>query len=128
MPKTGFYPHFNKEIEIVTRVLEGEVMHQDKTGNKAIIKAGDVQRMSAGIGIVHSEHDLSDMLVHFSQIWIYPDQRSLKPSYEQKSFADVSKENRLVPVASGRRTPRHIREALKYSEDACLTVVIFCER
>lgn len=116
LPKTGFDSHFHKEMEIVTIVLDGEVTHQDNTGNKAIIKAGDVQRMSAGIGIVHSEHNLADKPVHFYQIWIYPDQRGLKPSYEQKSFADVSKQNRMVPVASG----QGFSDAVKIHADATI--------
>ncbi len=100
-PKTGFPPHFHKEMEIVTIVLDGEVTHQDSMKNKAVIKAGDVQRMSAGTGITHSEYNWGDKPVHFYQIWIYPDQNGLRPSYEQKSFSSLLKKNTLLPVVSG---------------------------
>lgn len=100
-PYTGFPTHPHEEMEIVTIVLEGEMTHQDSMGNKAVIKAGDVQRMSAGTGLTHSEFNLADVPVHFYQIWIFPDRRGLKPSYDQKSFSPESWRNRLFPVASG---------------------------
>jgi len=100
-PGTGFPTHPHQEMEIVTVVLEGEITHQDSMGNKAIIKAGDVQRMSAGRGLTHSEFNLADQPVHFYQIWIYPDVRGLTPTYDQKHFSPSSWKNRLVPVASG---------------------------
>jgi hypothetical protein len=70
-------------------------------GNKNVIKAGDVQRMSAGTGLTHSEFNLAREPVHFYQIWIYPDLAGMKPSYDQKSFSSSSWKNRLLPVASG---------------------------
>lgn len=104
-PGTGFPTHPHQEMEIVTIVLEGEITHQDSMGNKAIIQAGDVQRMSAGTGLTHSEFNLAEKPVHFYQIWIYPDVRGLKPTYDQKHFSPSSWKNRLVPVASGQGLP-----------------------
>lgn len=100
-PKTGFPTHPHEEMEIVTIVLSGEITHKDSMGNKNVIRAGDVQRMSAGTGITHSEFNLAKGPVHFYQIWIYPDLAGLKPSYDQKSFSPDSWKNRLLPVASG---------------------------
>lgn len=100
-PRTGFPTHPHEEMEIVTIVLSGEITHQDSMGNKAVIGAGDVQRMSAGTGLTHSEFNLAEEPVHFYQIWIYPDLAGLKPSYDQKSFHPASWKNRLLPLASG---------------------------
>jgi len=100
-PKTGFPTHPHEEMEIVTIVLSGEITHKDSMGNKNVIQAGDVQRMSAGTGLTHSEFNLAKGPVHFYQIWIYPDLAGLKPSYDQKSFSPDSWKNRLLPVASG---------------------------
>ena len=100
-PGTGFPTHPHEEMEIVTIVLSGQITHQDSMGNRAVIKAGDVQRMSAGTGLTHSEFNLTGDPVHFYQIWIFPDQKGLEPSYGQKSFAAESWRNTLLPVASG---------------------------
>jgi redox-sensitive bicupin YhaK (pirin superfamily) len=100
-PGTGFPTHPHEEMEIITIVLEGEMTHQDSMGNKAIIKAGDVQRMSAGTGLTHSEFNLADRPVHFYQIWIFPDASGLKPTYDQKRFEASEWRNQLLPVASG---------------------------
>ncbi len=100
-PKTGFPTHPHEEMEIVTIVLSGEMTHKDSMGNQAVIKAGDVQRMSAGTGLTHSEFNLAKEPVHFYQVWIYPDLAGLKPSYDQKSFSPEAWKNRLLPVASG---------------------------
>lgn len=104
-PQTGFGTHPHEEMEIITLILEGEVTHEDSLGNMAVIRAGDVQRMSAGTGITHSEFNLGNVPVHFHQIWIYPDTSSLAPSYDQKTFAGVNRKNRLLPVASGQGLP-----------------------
>jgi redox-sensitive bicupin YhaK (pirin superfamily) len=104
-PGAGFPTHSHREMEIITTVLSGEITHQDSIGNKTVIKAGDVQRMSAGTGIAHSEHNLGDAPVHLYQIWIHPGARGLTPSYDQKSFGSASRKNRLLPVASGRGLP-----------------------
>ncbi|HVG22039.1 MAG TPA: pirin family protein [Blastocatellia bacterium] len=103
-PGGGFPTHHHREMEIITTVLSGEITHQDSIGNKTVIKAGDVQRMTAGTGIAHSEHNLGDSPVHLYQIWIHPGVRGLTPGYDQKSFEPESRKNRLLPVASGRET------------------------
>jgi redox-sensitive bicupin YhaK (pirin superfamily) len=100
-PKTGFPTHPHEEMEIITIVLSGEITHKDSMGNKNVIKEGDVQRMSAGTGLTHSEFNLGKEPVHFYQIWIYPDLPGLRPSYDQKSFSPEAWKNRLLPLASG---------------------------
>ena len=100
-PGAGFPTHPHEEMEIITIVLEGEMTHEDSMGNKAVIQAGDVQRMSAGIGLTHSEFNLADKPVHFYQIWIYPDESGLKPTYDQRMYDSFEWKNRLLPVASG---------------------------
>lgn len=100
-PGKGFPTHPHEEMEIVTLVLEGEMTHQDSMGNKALIKTGDVQRMSAGTGLTHSEFNLADKPVHFYQIWFLPDERGLEPSYGQMNFSPDRFRNKLCPVASG---------------------------
>jgi redox-sensitive bicupin YhaK (pirin superfamily) len=104
-PGKGFPTHPHEEMEIVTVVLAGEMTHEDSMGNRAVIKAGDVQRMSAGTGLTHSEFNLADSPVHFYQIWIFPDESRLKPSYDQKTFGSTQWKNRLLPVASGQGIP-----------------------
>lgn len=100
-PGTGFPTHPHEDMEIITIVLNGEMTHEDSMGNKAVIKAGDVQRMSAGYGLTHSEFNLAEAPVHFYQIWIFPDRQGLEPSYDQKSFFARSWRNTLLAVASG---------------------------
>ena len=104
-PGMGFPTHPHEEMEIVTIVLEGEMTHKDSMGNKAVIRAGDVQRMSAGTGLTHSEFNLAERPVHFYQIWIFPDEEGLAPTYDQKNFGAGDWNNRLFPVASGRNIP-----------------------
>jgi quercetin 2,3-dioxygenase len=104
-PGTGFPTHPHQEMEIVTIVLDGEMTHADSMGNKAVIKPGDVQRMSAGTGLTHSEFNLGDRPVHFYQIWIFPDVRGLKPTYDQRNYPPDSWKNKLRPVASGQGIP-----------------------
>jgi len=104
-PGKGFPTHPHEEMEIITVVLDGEMTHQDSMGNKAAIKTGDVQRMSAGTGLTHSEFNLADEPVHFYQIWVFPDEKGLKPSYDQKHFEPELWKNKLLPVASGQNKP-----------------------
>jgi redox-sensitive bicupin YhaK (pirin superfamily) len=100
-PGGGFGTHGHRDMEIVSYVLEGELEHEDSMGNGSVIRPGDVQRMSAGTGITHSERNRSrDALVHFLQIWIVPERRGLAPSYEQKSFPANEREGALRLVVS----------------------------
>ncbi len=97
----GFGTHPHRDMEIISYVLEGELGHKDSMGNGSTIKPGEVQRMSAGTGITHSEYNYSkDELVHFLQIWVTPAQRGLTPSYEQKFFSQEDKQGKLRLVAS----------------------------
>jgi hypothetical protein len=101
LPSKGFGTHSHRDMEIITYVLEGKLEHKDSIGNGSIIFPGDVQRMSAGTGIAHSEFNASSTdPVHLLQIWILPDQTGIKPSYEQKHFALEEKQGKLRLVAS----------------------------
>jgi len=100
-PGQGFGTHGHRDMEIISYVLEGGLAHKDSIGNGSIIRPGDVQRMSAGTGVRHSEYNASDRdLVHFLQIWIEPDVRGVSPSYEEKHFDDASKRGKLALIAS----------------------------
>jgi redox-sensitive bicupin YhaK (pirin superfamily) len=105
-PGTGFGMHGHRDMEIVTYVLEGALAHRDSIGAEAgggagVIRPGDVQRMSAGTGVQHSEFNhASDRETHLLQIWILPSQRGIAPSYEQKHFDAASKRGRLATIAS----------------------------
>ena len=97
----GFGTHPHRDMEIITYVLEGAVKHGDSMGTGSIIRPGDVQRMSAGTGVAHSEHNASSTkLLHLLQIWIEPSQRGIVPSYEQKAFSREDKQGQLRVVAS----------------------------
>jgi len=85
-PHRGFPPHQHDNMEIVTYVIRGEITHNDSMGNKAVIKPNEIQRMSAGTGITHSEYNRGDNILELLQIWILPDQKNLTPSYEQIAF------------------------------------------
>jgi hypothetical protein len=100
-PGTGFGTHGHRDMEIISYVLEGALAHQDSMGNGSAIVPGDVQRMSAGTGVRHSEynHDKAGA-THFLQIWIEPAVRGIAPSYEQKHFAPAEKRGRLRLIAS----------------------------
>jgi len=97
----GFPTHPHADMEIVTYVLEGALEHKDSLGTGSVVRPGDVQRMSAGSGIRHSEFNASPSdAVHLLQIWIVPEKRGLTPSYEQKTFSDDDKRGRLRLVGS----------------------------
>jgi quercetin 2,3-dioxygenase len=101
-PGGGFGTHPHKDMEIISYVLSGELGHKDSMGNGSVIRPGDVQRMSAGTGVFHSEMNPSGKLpVHFLQIWIRPNQLGIAPGYEQKHFEEAQKRGRLRLVASG---------------------------
>jgi len=99
-PGTGFGTHGHRDMEILSYVLEGALAHRDSIGNGATIVPGEVQRMSAGRGVMHSEYNAArDATTHFLQIWILPSQRGIAPGYEQKAFADGDRRGRLRLVA-----------------------------
>jgi redox-sensitive bicupin YhaK (pirin superfamily) len=101
-PGAGFGMHPHRDMEIITVVLEGALEHQDSLGTGSIIRPGDVQRMSAGTGIRHSEFNASaDEPVHFLQIWIIPAAQGMAPAYAQTHFSDAERQGRLRLAASG---------------------------
>ncbi len=100
-PGAGFGTHGHNDMEIITYVLEGALEHEDSMGNGSVIVPGDVQRMSAGTGITHSEYNASKTEPgHFLQIWILPNQTGVTPSYEQTHFSEADKRGRLRLIAS----------------------------
>jgi len=115
----GFGKHAHRDMEIISYVLEGALEHRDSMGTGSVLRPNDVQRMSAGTGVTHSEFNASQRdAVHFLQIWLLPSARGIKPSYEEKTFAVEEKAGRLRLVASpdGRegRTTVH-SDALMYA-------------
>ncbi|MFI5316973.1 MAG: pirin family protein [Myxococcota bacterium] len=100
-PGKGFPPHSHRDMEILTCVLEGALEHKDSLGNSSVIRPGELQRMSAGSGVTHSEYNASrDALVHFLQIWILPAKQNLAPGYEQRDFGSGEMRDRLRLIAS----------------------------
>ncbi len=100
-PNSGFGTHPHQDMEIITYLLEGSLEHRDSMGNGSVIKAGEVQRMTAGSGITHSEFNPSDSApVHLLQIWILPDRRGRTPEYEQKIFSPEERHGRFCLIAS----------------------------
>ncbi|HZU82980.1 MAG TPA: pirin family protein [Polyangiaceae bacterium] len=100
-PGQGFGTHPHRDMEIISYVLEGGLQHRDSMGTGSVIRPGEVQRMSAGTGVAHSEYNASKTdVVHFLQIWLVPSRRGIEPSYEQKAFPDAEKRGRFRVVAS----------------------------
>lgn len=121
-PGTGFGAHGHRDMEIVSYVLSGNLAHKDSMGNVKGIPPGDVQRMSAGSGVMHSEFNHApNQQTHFLQIWIEPNVRGIPPSYEQKTFADDEKRGRLRLVAS----PDAAEGSVKLHANAALYAGLF---
>ena len=115
VPGAGFSTHGHRDMEILSYVLDGALAHKDSTGTSSVIRPGDVQRMSAGRGVLHSEFNGSQSEpVHFLQIWIQPDVRGVEPSYEQKHYPDAEKRGRLRLVAS----PDGADDSVRIHQDA----------
>lgn len=109
-PGAGFPTHGHREMEIVTYVLEGALEHKDSTGGHGIIHAGEVQRMTAGTGVRHSEFNASDSEpVKLLQMWVLPAESGLAPSYEQRQFAPAERGGKLLPIASGQDAPNAVK-------------------
>jgi redox-sensitive bicupin YhaK (pirin superfamily) len=123
-PGEGFPTHSHRDMEILTYVLEGALAHQDSTGSGGVLRYGDVQRMSAGAGVTHSELNGSrEAPVHFLQIWILPETKALPPSYEQRHFAPEDKRGRLRVIAA-----RDARQgALAIHQDATVYAALLDE-
>ena len=114
-PAQGFGTHGHRDMEILSYVLEGGLAHKDSSGGGGIIRPGDVQRMSAGTGVMHSEFNASRTEpVHFLQIWLVPDRRGVAPGYEQKHFPAEQRQGRLRLVAS----PDAADGSLRIQQDA----------
>ncbi len=113
-PGHGFPPHEHSEMEIVTIVLDGEITHEDSMGNSKTFPQGQVQSMTAGKGITHSEANLGEVPLHLYQIWIEPKKQGLAPSYSQRKYSPDSIVNTLLPLASG----QGIKGAAKINADA----------
>lgn len=97
----GFGKHPHDNMEIISIPLEGDLEHSDNMGNTTVIRKGDVQIMSAGTGVVHSEKNKNnDQPVKFLQIWVFPNQQNVQPRYDQKTFTDADKQNKLVTIVS----------------------------
>ena len=122
VPGAGFGTHGHRDMEILSYVLSGSLAHRDSLGNGSTIRPGDVQRMSAGTGIQHSEFNGSDAHpVHFLQIWIEPDRRGLPPSYEERHFDATGKRGRLRLIAS----PDRAGDSVLIHQDARLYSGLF---
>lgn len=121
-PGGGFGVHGHRDMEIISYVLEGELAHRDSMGNVKGIPPGDVQRMSAGTGVQHSEFNhAADRTTHFLQIWIQPNQRGIPPSYEQKTIDPAAKRGRLTLIAS----PDGFEHAVTIHADAAVYAGLF---
>ena len=121
-PGTGFGTHGHRDMEILSYVLEGALAHRDSMGTGATVVPGELQRMSAGRGVMHSEFNAArDASTHFLQIWILPSQQGIEPGYEQKAFTDADKRGRLRLVAS----PEGREGSLTVHADASLYAGLF---
>lgn len=119
-PGKGFPFHSHQDMEIITFVREGVITHEDNLGNKGRTEAGDVQVMSAGTGITHSEYNLEDETTQIFQIWIMPNERGHKPRWAAKEFPKDSNAGGLVPLASGRSIHSNTDALLIHADAAVL--------
>lgn len=132
-PSQGFGMHPHRDMEILTWVLEGALQHRDNMGNSGVIRPGELQHMSAGTGVMHSEFNASaNDPVHLLQIWILPERRGLKPSYEQLAFSDADLRNQFALVA-GPKAPLTIHQdanlyIARLDEGASATLNLAAER
>ena len=118
MPGQGFGEHGHRDMEIISYVIEGALKHEDSTGNSYLVPAGDVQRMSAGRGVTHSEFNaLETQKVKFLQIWIQPNVKGIKPSYQQKNIPQVGSLTTLV-------SPNGDNGALSINQDASISRLV----
>lgn len=101
--KSGFPMHPHSDMEIVTIVVKGEITHKDSIGNEKTISAGEVQRMTAGTGLTHSEHNNTNEELHLYQLWFFPNRKGLQPSYEQKKIGFLDSHNELIPLVTGQK-------------------------
>ncbi len=115
-PLNGFASHPHEEMEIISIILAGEMTHKDSMGNECVLRPGDVQRMTAGTGLFHSEWNNSREEVSFFQIWIKPDTKGLPPSYDQIHFSEDSWFNRLTLLATG----QNVQGVVELNTDASL--------
>ena len=116
-PGTGFPMHAHNDMEIITYIRKGAITHEDNLGNKGVTSAGDVQVMSAGSDILHSEYNLEDVDTELFQIWIETDQDNHKPRWDTRAFPDAGRGAELEPLASGRKDHEN---ALTIHQDATL--------
>src|SRR4051812_47877878 len=115
VPAKGFPTHSHRDMEIITYILSGALEHRDSMGKGSVIRPGDVQRMTAGTGVAHSEFNPSPTeLVHLLQIWIMPATRNLPPSYEQKFFSQEDRSGKLRLIAA----PDGVDDAVTINQDA----------
>ncbi len=99
-PRSGFGTHPHRDMEIITYMLSGQIEHRDSMGSHGVLRAGELQRMTAGTGVLHSEQNRTDKELHFLQIWILPERKGLTPSYEQKAFTEQERQGRFRLVVS----------------------------
>lgn len=109
-PGEGFGFHQHHDMEIVTYVTEGTLEHEDDFGNKGIVIQGEVQRMSAGSGVFHSEYNHSGKILKLLQIWIMPDKKGVKPEYEQTKFSAEQRQDKLLCVISQKQDTMHLHQ------------------
>ncbi len=116
-PGTGFDLHPHRDMEIITYLIEGELEHKDNQGNHGVIYPGEVQRMSAGSGIMHSEYNhSSEKPLRLLQMWVFANKKGLQPSWEQKKFSKEERVNKLVPVVTSEKTT--VDNVLRIHQDA----------